>query len=926
MKRVAGARLMDVALPPVTLQLPSGYSFSTDGSPGQGSSASTGGGNGSSAANPVDTVSISNAVQAGSFAAEPGDVYRLSDLFQGSAPSGQAIAAYRVALDNGGDTNARLLLNGTDVSDRSTFTPDEFSDLTYHAGATGSWQSITVAAQTGTKLANGTLSQVADSQAVQITASVGATRSVNALHALVDPPSGPYGNIADVVSEAGIFTGFAGSGRPALQTDGNFTAVSGERYRLSDLFQASAPSGQTVAQYRVALGDGSGHLWLNDTDVSSQTTFSASDFAKLIYTVGDHGSRQDLVVVAQTGTKLPSGALIHVTDSAPVLITADVTGTRSTNAMNALVDTPSGADGAIVDIVSEASILTGFVGSVRPSVQTVGNFTAETGGNYRLSDLFQANAPTGQSIAGYRVALSDGGAGGGQLLLNGAPVNGQTRFTAAQFAQLTYQAGADGTQQNLIVVAQTGKLQPNGALTHVIDSPAIEIIASAAQSGSINADGALVLKPAGAEGDVARIASEAGILTGFGTGRPTVQTDGNFTAMAGDVFRMDDLFQARAPNGQTIAGYRVAVGNGSGQLLLNGQPVDGQTSFTPSEFDRLTYAVGSDATPQKIVVVAQTGTTLANGTLTQVTDSQAVGIAASATGTRSINALNALIGTPAGVEGDIAKIASEANIFTGFAGSGRPSLQTDGNFTAVAGSAYRLNDLFHGQAPSGQTIAGYRIAVSDAGTGGGQLLLNGQPVNGTTSFTADQFAHLTYRAGANGTQQDIVVVAQTGTRLANDVLTHITDSPVMQITATAAATGSINAMNAMVNPPTGSDASTARIASEANILTGLVGSGRPTLRTTLLPEPPVAQTDLPGLPGAYSTAGAMQSGSEFELSPYYPGAISGFQSPGVFAGINTAWTTALLLLGGKATGAFQTADDLAATSQAIKAYRTVSGF
>ncbi len=916
---------MDVAFPPVTLQLPSGYSFSTGGSSGQGNSTSTGAGSSSQASNPVDTVSISNAVQGGSFTAEPGDAYRLSDLFQGSAPSGLAIAAYRVALDTGGDVAARLLLDGTDVSDRTTFTPDEFSDLTFQAGGPGSRQSITVAAQTGTKLANGTLIKVTDSQAVQITASVGATRSVNALNALVDPPSGPYGNIADVVSEAGIFTGFAGSGRPTLRTDGNFTAVSGESYRLGDLFQASAPGGQSVAQYRVALGDGSGHLWLNGTDVSGKTTFSASDFASLTYTAGDDGTQQDLVVVAQTGTKLPNGTLTHVTDSTPVQITADVTGTRSINAMNALVGTPDGADGAIVDIAREASILTGFVGSGRPAVQTVGNFAAATGGSYRLDDLFQASAPTGQTIAGYRVALSDGGAGGGQLLLNGQPVNGKTSFTAAQFAQLTFQAGADGTQQKLIVVAQTGKLQSNGTLTQVTDSPAVAITASAAQSGSVNAAGALVVKPTGAEGDVARIASEAGILTGFGSGRPTVRTDGNFTAVAGDVFRVDDLFQASASGGQPIASYRVAVGDGSGQLLLNGQSVNGQTSFTPSQFAQLTYIAGSDATPQSIVVVAQTGKTLANGTLTQVTDSQAVAITAHTTGTRSINALNALVGMPAGPEGDIAEIVSEANILTGFGGSGRPSLRTDGNFTAVAGQSYRLDDLFHGQAPSGQAIAGYRIALGDGGTGGGLLLLNGQPVNGLTSFTAAQFAQLTYQAGSAGTQQDIVVVAQTGTALANGTLTHVTDSPAMQITATAAAKGSINAMNAMVGAPAGSDEDAARIASEANILTGLANSERPTLRTTLLPDPPVTQADLPRLQGAYSTAGAMQSGSELDLSAYYPGATSGYESPGVFVSINSAAMAALLLLGGTATGAFQTADDRAATSEAIKAYTTVSG-
>src|SRR5579859_4918279 len=424
---------MNVAFPSIWVQLPSGYSFPTDSSSDQGDTASTDGSGGSSSANPADTVSISDAAQAGSFTAEQGDVYRLSDLFRGSAPSGQTIATYRVALDNRGDVTARLLLNGVDVSSQTTFTPDQFSDLTYRSGALGSQQSITVAAQTGTKLANGTLTKVTDSQAVQIIASVGATRSVNALNALVDPPSGPYGNIADVVSQAGIFTGFVGSGQPTLQTDGNFTAVSGERYRLSDLFAASAPSGQTVAQYRVALGDGSGHLWLNGSDVSGQTTFSTNDFAKLTYTTGDAGSQQDLVVVAQTGTRLPNGTLTQVTDSTPVQITAAVSGSRSFNAMNALVDTPGGADGAIADIASEASILVGFAGSGRPSLNTVGNFTAETGGSYRLDDLFRASAPTSRTIAGYRVALSDGGTDGGQLLLNGQPVSGNTSFTAAQF-------------------------------------------------------------------------------------------------------------------------------------------------------------------------------------------------------------------------------------------------------------------------------------------------------------------------------------------------------------------------------------------------------------------------------------------------------------------------------------------------------------
>ena len=74
--------------------------------------------------------------------------------------------------------------------------------------------------------------------------------------------------------------------------------------------------------------------------------------------------------------------------------------------------------------------------------------------------------------------------------------------------------------------------------------------------------------------------AESGIFTGLGTGRPTLQTDGNFTAVSGDTFRMGDLFQASAPSGQTIAGYRVVLQGDSGQLLLNNVAVPaGQTTL-----------------------------------------------------------------------------------------------------------------------------------------------------------------------------------------------------------------------------------------------------------------------------------------------------------------------------------------------------------
>ena len=163
----------------------------------------------------------------------------------------------------------------------------------------------------------------------------------------------------------------------------------------------------------------------------------------------------------------------------------------------------------------------------------------------------------------------------------------------------------------------------------------------------------------------------------------------------------------------------------------------------------------TDESQQSLVVVAQTGTRLADGTVIHETDSQAVQITANVTGTRSINAMNALTGTNVldarspGLTPTIAGIVQEAGIFTGFVGSTRPTLQTDGNFTAVTGDIYRMSDLFKASAPTGQTIAGYRVALGAWLTAiGGELQLNGEPVtDGRTSFTADEFAHLTYTTG-----------------------------------------------------------------------------------------------------------------------------------------------------------------------------------
>jgi hypothetical protein len=1130
----------------------------------------------------------------GNFTAVAGDTFRMSSLFNASAPTGQTIVGFRVALggatsSDGTPSGGKLFLGTLDVSSRTSFSADEFAHLTYITGKGGP-QDLVVVAQTGTRLANaadgslGALTHEIDSPAVQITANVTGSRSINAMNALSTQlqPGDADADIVSIAQQAGIFTGFGGTTRAALTTDGNFTAVAGDTFRMSSLFNASAPTGQTIVGFRVALGgatssDGTpsgGKLFLGTLDVSARTSFSADEFSHLTYTTGT-GGPQSLVVVAQTGTRLASppgtlGALTHEIDSPAVQITADVTGSRSINAMNALSTALSGADANIVGVAQQAGIFTGFVGSTRPTLQTAGNFSA-VGNVYNVSDLFTASAPTGQAITGYQVTLGDGGGklqvngqdvtdpseitvddfahltyiagvgadgtqlhqsltvaalttptkqeigfsavgdtyrmdelftakapaeqtitgykvslgdGGGKLQLSGQDVPapnspGPYSFTADQFAQLTYIAGpgADGTQlpQSMTVMAQTaslltgstipqdigfdadadgqtypmdslftgiaptgqaivgfqvtlvdggGKLQMNGQdvpaptgsdpysftadefaqLTYIAGpgadgSPLHQSLTVAAQTTPLPTDPITQDIGFGAAGDTYRVGElfTAGAPTGqdivgyqvsLGVGGGKLQVNGqdvpvptspdtySFTAdqfaqltyiagagmnssqplsqsltvkaltaisqnigfdPAADAYRMDDLFQASAPTGQTIVGYRVALGEGGGSLMNGTVNVTAQTSFTADEFAHLTYVAraGTDASPpsQSLVVVAQTGTLRADGTISQEIDSPAVQITANITGTRSINAMTALSTVPSAADAATVSIVQQAAIFTGFVGSTRPTLQTDGNFTAAAGDTFRMSGLFNASASTGQTIAGFRVALGGVASGGGKLQLNNQDiVPPRTSFSADEFAHLTYVAGSGG-PQNLVVIAQTGTRMANaadgnlGALSHEIDSPALQITANVTGSRSINAMNALSTQLTADDADAdiASIVQQAGIFTGFVGTTRAALQTDLTPEPPVPLSALEESNGAYQSAGLNMAGPETDLQLFYTGAIGGSVSPGVFASPGGPLATALLLLGGAATGAFQTADSLAAQTQAIKAYNATNG-
>ena len=390
---------------------------------------------------------------------------------------------------------------------------------------------------------------------------------------------------------------------------GTFTAAAGDAFSVNGLFGATAASGGSIAGYQVALGDssgGRGQLLLDGKDVTAQRSFTADQFGRL-HVIAPQSGSVSLVVVAQSGKVLTDGSLASETDSPAVQLTGTVTGTRSINAAAALLTQPTGADAASVGIAQRASIFTGF-GAARPSLSTVGNVTVAAGDALSVGDLFTATPASNGSITGYKVALGDSSGANGQLLLDGADVSGQQSFTPQQFGRLQYVAAGSGSQ-SLEVVAQSGKVLPDGSLANEIDSPAVQITASVTGTRSLNAAPALRNQPTGADAARVRLAQQATIFSGFGVARPGLATVGNVSTAAGDVLSVSDLFTATPATGGSIAAYKVALGDssgGNGQLLLDGKDVTGQQSFTADQFSRLHFVAGASGS-QSLAVVAQSG-------------------------------------------------------------------------------------------------------------------------------------------------------------------------------------------------------------------------------------------------------------------------------------------------------------------------------
>ncbi len=318
------------------------------------------------------------------------------------------------------------------------------------------------------------------------------------------------------------------------------------------------------------------------------------------------------------------------------MITNTVSGTRSINAANALINQDT-----FTQIAQSAGILTAIVPNTTPTVTTVGNISSQAADTFDVAQLFHVSAPSSVTIASYSVAVR----GGGSLSIGGVSVGATTSFTPTQFAQLQYTAGAGGSD-DLIVAALT---------TTGVSSNALQITNTINGTRSINGADALINQD-----QFTLVAQTASIFSQIlPNTTPGLASVGNFTSQAGDTYNLPQLFQAAAPSSGSIASYNVAQ-RGGGILTLAGVATGAQTLFTAAQFTQLQYVAGTSGTSDDIVVTAETAAGVS---------SEAIQVTNTVSGTRSLNASNALIN-----QDTYTLVGQVSSILAGTAANQRPSV------------------------------------------------------------------------------------------------------------------------------------------------------------------------------------------------------------------------------------------------------------
>ncbi len=210
----------------------------------------------------------------------------------------------------------------------------------------------------------------------------------------------------------------------------------------------------------------------------------------------------------------------------------------------------------VIDIPNRAPVVTVPAGAIK----------ADPGQSMQASSLFGASDADGDTLS-YIIYDNTISAGAGHFMLNGAAVPSDTgvTLTAAQFAQLSFVAGAAGSSSDLNVRAYDGHVYSGWGEVHV------------------NVNRAPVLSvPAS-----------------------TIKAD------PGQVLQVSSLFSASDADGDTLSYviYDNTISSGGGHLVLNGVtvPSDTTVSLSAAQLAQLTFVAGAPGSSSDLSVSAYDG-------------------------------------------------------------------------------------------------------------------------------------------------------------------------------------------------------------------------------------------------------------------------------------------------------------------------------
>jgi hypothetical protein len=527
----------------------------------------------------------------------------------------------------------------------------------------------------------------------------------------------------------------------SLLAGANLVANAGQVMQASSLFSATDADGDPLSYviYDNTISSGGGHFMLNGAAVPSDTgvALTTAQFAQLTFVAGAAGSSSDLNVAAYDGHVYTGWGEVHVNvNHAPVV-----------------------------------SLLAGA------------NVVANAGQSLQASSLFHATDADGDPLS-YVIYDNTISSGGGHFMLNGVTVQSDTGvpLTAAQFAQLTFVAGAAGSSSDLNVTAYDGRVYSSWGEVHVHvnHAPVLTVL-----SADITANPGQVLQASSlfsasdADGDALTFYFEddtAAANSGYFmlNGTPQAQGAGlgvnaaqlaTVTFVTGSV--NDNLSMQLADDKGAVSegiGFHLHVNHApvltvlSADITANpGQVLQASSLFSASDADgdALTFYFEDDT------AAANSGYFMLNGT----PQAQGAGFGVNAAQLATVTFVTGSVNDNLSMQLADDKGAVSASIGFRLHVNHAPAvgLLDSSALVANSGQVMQASSLFHATDADGDPLS-YLIYDNTISSGGGHFMLNGVAVQSDVgvSLTAAQFAQLTFVAGAAESSSDLNVEAYDG--------------------------------------------------------------------------------------------------------------------------------------------------------------------